>query len=106
MERDSLSTHLGAMSSEELLRKAEDLRSLQQHPGWTVVAELVTVQAEKAKHQMVHRPLRDASAYAHVGGYVKGLEQFRDIIEKALATARAVEQALESNQPASPATGE
>jgi hypothetical protein len=106
MERDSLSTYLGSLTSEDLLRKADALRSLEGHPGWQVVQELVSVQAEKAMHQMVHRPLRDAAAYAHVGGYVKGLEQFRDIIEKALATARAVEQALESNQPASPATGE
>jgi hypothetical protein len=100
MERDSLDAHLGAMSSEELMQKADALRSLQEHPGWAIVTELIDVQREKSVHQMVHRPMREAAAYSHIAGYVKALEQVPRIIEKALDTARRVREALEGETDA------
>jgi glutamyl-tRNA reductase len=99
-ERDSLEAHLGAMSSEELLRKADALRSLQEHPGWDVVNELIQVHVRKATHRLVHSPMRDVQAYAHSAGFIRGLEAVPPIIEKALTTANAVQRVLERDSDA------
>ena len=99
-ERDSLEAHLGAMSSEELLRRADALRSLQEHPGWAVVNELIDVHVRKAVHRMVHSPMSDVQAYAHSAGFIRGLESVPPIIGKALATANAVQRALERDPDA------
>jgi hypothetical protein len=95
------------MEHRDLLRQAEDLRELLQHPGWGVLQELVGVQAEFVRHVVDRDPdrmaamiVKDAVDAARVlgraGGELRGFKTVLEIPVYAVEKADAVQAIIDS----------
>ena len=95
MQVPSLTEFLGDLESEDLARRADDLRALVDSPGWAVYQEMLEVQRAKLQVQQESRPLADVQTYAHGNGVLFGLRQGAEIVRKALAVADRQRKKLE-----------
>jgi hypothetical protein len=103
----SLRSTLGRTPSEDVLRQADELKSLIQHPGWEILVEWVGVQAEHVTSKVealgplrtaaliAENPANAARMLASAGGEAHGLRQFEALVLGALALAERVRSGLE-----------
>lgn len=100
----SLTGHLGAMESEDLLQLAELLRDLRSHPGWERLAGLVRVHAEHVKGASTRmlwarlaaaQSAPDAPVMYATAGRVRGMAEVAQVVNRVLVAADAVQAQLE-----------
>lgn len=87
---NAVGTILGAMDPSELVRLADDVRALEDNPGWLLLEQLMLAHHRKAVHRMTEGTLSGIEAYAHSAGFVKGLKQTLAVRDHLLRTARDV----------------
>lgn len=83
----SVGSVLGGLDPSEILRAADEIRALEEHPGWRFLEALTEQHLRKAVDRMTDGQLRGIEAYAHSAGFVKGLRSVRDLRAHVLRTA-------------------
>lgn len=94
---------LGSLDTDDLQRRADDLRELAEHPGWVFLQLLVGVHIAKIERQMVleERRVLDVDglvkrqgAIQAWTGTIRGLQLTAGIVEKVDELAAKVAEAL------------
>jgi hypothetical protein len=87
----SIDSLLAGLETDDLARRADDLRELQDHPGWVFLQELVAVHVAKIERQMVLEERR----VLDVDGLVKrqgAIQAWSGTIRGLLLTAEIVDK--------------
>ena len=84
---------------EEALKSLEQMRSLQEHPGWKMLESAALAQIEARKNEVLLQPTVDAFAQEFMKGEIQGIQLFASIPRKLveenkdiLAVARKLEE--------------
>jgi hypothetical protein len=81
---------LGAMDPSELVRMADQVRELEQHPGWRFLEALTNQHMRKMTDRLTDSPLSGIEAYAYSAGVINGFKQQRAVRGSVLKTAGEV----------------
>lgn len=102
----SLEQYLVRLPEDELLRMADEIREMTQHPGWAALASLCEMKAAAAERSMQRgilsvfargHALRDQAPFLRAAGVAVGLRQPVRVADKVQRMAKAARAALEND---------
>jgi hypothetical protein len=90
---------LGTMDPSTFLRLADQVRELEEHPGWQLLEGLTRHELERTQNEILSGRLSGIERYAHTAGIGLGLKRMLDIRDAVSKTAQQVLAAERMGDP-------